>query len=219
MMTIERTVYYRKMPNRLPNFCLINTKSCLIAIWPKSRGPMRESEICVASDRPRLANVSTEYLKHVKHFISSSITGACFIYEPVLGPLVPAKQCIRANLSSRPTILAPVMTRLGPAQCPILYCNFSVLMHQIRILQSQPLPINNSMSRTGSRTALISTRPLSLPSAGAFLQSVLLKRGKLMFRMLILTGLIAILYSILPHPASAVSSARECLGRLLRNGP
>ena len=23
--------YYRKMPNRLPNFCLIFTKSCLIA--------------------------------------------------------------------------------------------------------------------------------------------------------------------------------------------
>ena len=56
------------MPNRLPNFCLIDTKSCLIAIWPKSRGPMRESEICVASDHSRLANVSTEYLKHVKHF-------------------------------------------------------------------------------------------------------------------------------------------------------
>jgi hypothetical protein len=52
------------MPNRLPNFCLIDTKSCLIAIWLKSRGPMRESEICVASDRSRIANVSTEYLKH-----------------------------------------------------------------------------------------------------------------------------------------------------------
>ncbi len=29
--------YYTKMPNRLPNFCLINTKSCLIAIWRQSR--------------------------------------------------------------------------------------------------------------------------------------------------------------------------------------
>jgi hypothetical protein len=49
--------YYRKMPNRLPNFCLIDTKSCLITIWLKSRGPMRESEICVASVRSRIANI------------------------------------------------------------------------------------------------------------------------------------------------------------------
>ena len=70
--------YYRKMPNRLPNFCLIDTKSCLIAIWPKSRGPMRESEICVASDRSRLANVSTEYLKHVKHFYFKFDHGSLF---------------------------------------------------------------------------------------------------------------------------------------------
>ena len=71
---------------------------------------------------------------------------------------------------------------------------------------------------TGSRTALISTRPLSSPSAGIFLHSVQFKIGKLMFRILILTVLIAILYSVLPQPASAVSSARECLGRLSRNG-
>jgi hypothetical protein len=71
---------------------------------------------------------------------------------------------------------------------------------------------------TGSRTALISTRPLSSPSAGVFLQSVQLKIGKFMFLILILMVLIAIFYSILLQPASAVSSARECLGRLSRNG-
>jgi hypothetical protein len=44
----------------------------------------------------------------------------------------------------------------------------------------QPLCRNNSMSRTGSRTApsLIWTLPFSLPSAGAFHQSVQLKDGK-----------------------------------------
>jgi hypothetical protein len=71
---------------------------------------------------------------------------------------------------------------------------------------------------TGSRTALISTRLLSSPSACVFLHSVLFKIGKLMIRILILMVLIVILYSILPQPASAVSSARECLGRLSRNG-
>jgi hypothetical protein len=111
------------------------------------------------------------------------------------------------------------MTPISPAQCPILYSNFRVIMHQVRTMWSHALPRNNSRRRTGSRTALISTRPLSSPSAGVFLQSVQFKRGKLMFRILILTVLIAILYSILPQPASAVSSARECLGRLSRNGP
>ncbi len=53
--------YYRKMHNRLPNYCLIDTKSCLIAIWLKSRGPMRESEICVASDRSRIANIPRSF--------------------------------------------------------------------------------------------------------------------------------------------------------------
>jgi hypothetical protein len=64
LLLVGNSVYYRKMPNRLPNFCLIDTKSCLIAIWPKSRGPMRKSEICVASDRSRIANIFTEHLKH-----------------------------------------------------------------------------------------------------------------------------------------------------------
>ena len=169
------------MPNRLPNFCLIDTKSCLIAIWPKFRGPMPESEICVASDRSRLANVSTEYLKHVKHFNFNFDHGSLFHLRAGPRPVHPfsaSTACIRANPSIRPTILAPVMTRIGPAQCPILYCNFSVLMHQIRIRQSQPIPRKNSMSRTGCRTALISTRPLSSPSAGTFLQSVHTKIGK-----------------------------------------
>jgi hypothetical protein len=53
----EKMDYYKKMPNRLPNFCLIDTKSCLIVISLKSGGPMRESEICVASDRSRIAKI------------------------------------------------------------------------------------------------------------------------------------------------------------------
>jgi hypothetical protein len=39
---------------------------------------LRESEICVASDRSRLANVSTEYLKHVKHFYFKFDHGSLF---------------------------------------------------------------------------------------------------------------------------------------------
>jgi hypothetical protein len=113
---------------------------------------------------------------------------------------------------------APVMTPISPAQCPILYCNFRVIMHQVLTIWSQALPRKNLRRTTGSRTALISTRPLSSPSAGVFLQSVQLKIGKFMFLILILMVLIAIFYSILLQPASAVSSARECLGRLSRNG-
>ncbi len=55
------------------------------------------------------------------------------------------------------------------------------------------------MRRKGSRTALIYTRRLSLPSAGASLQSVLAKGGKLLFLIrirMVLNLLIAILYSI-----------------------
>ncbi len=74
------------------------------------------------------------------------------------------------------------------------------------------------MSRTGSRTALICTLLLSLPSAGSFLQSVHTKIGKLLFLNQILMVFIAIFYSIPPHPASAVSSCRCSLGRLSRNG-
>ncbi len=75
------------------------------------------------------------------------------------------------------------------------------------------------MSRTGSRTALISTRPLSLPSASAFLQSVHTKIGKSLFLNPILMVLITILYSIPPKPASAVSSCCSSLGCLSKNGP
>ncbi len=39
-----------------------------------------------------------------------------------------------------------------------------------------------------------------------------------MFRFMILMAMNAILYSVLPQPASAVSSARGILGRLSRNG-
>ncbi len=41
---------------------------------------------------------------------------------------------LQANLSSHPTILAPAMTRIGPAQCPFLCRNFSMLMQQVRTL-------------------------------------------------------------------------------------
>ncbi len=44
--------YYTKTPNRLPNFHLIGTKSCLSAIWPKSRGfcPERFSSLRTAPE-------------------------------------------------------------------------------------------------------------------------------------------------------------------------
>ena len=91
-------------------------------------------------------------------------------------------------------------------------------MHQVRMRWSHALPRNNSRMWTGSRTALNSTRPLSGPSVCVFLQAVQLKEGKFMIRFMILMAMNAILYSVLPQPASAVSSARGILGRLLRNG-
>ena len=63
-----------------------------------------------------------------------------------------------------------------------------------------------------------STRPLSLPSAGAFPLPVHLKLGELLITIQIPMGSIAILYSNPLHPASVVSSARGFLGLLLRNG-
>ncbi len=99
-----------------------------------------------------------------------------------------------------PTILAPAMTPISPAKCPILCRNFSMLMQQVRTLQSQPIRRNNSMSRTGSRTALIWTRPLSLPSAGAFPQSVQLKGGKLLFLNWIFAGVES--YSLFDSPSN-----------------
>jgi hypothetical protein len=189
-------------------------------------GLLRESEICVASDRSRVANISTE---HLKYFKSNFDHGPNFQFPPAGRPTkapLPVRpifclgqSCIRAIPSRHPTILARVLTPIGPAQCPILYCNFRVIIHQVQTMWSNAaLPRNNSRRTTGSRTALNSTCPLSRPSAGVFLESVQLKIGKFMFRILNLTVLIAILYSILPQPASAVSSARECLGRLSRNG-
>ncbi len=61
-------------------------------------------------------------------------------------------------------------------------------------------------------------RPLSHPSAGAFLHSVRSKGRKLMLLNRILTVWNVILYSVPLQPASAVSSACGCLGHLLRNG-
>ena len=55
------------------------------------------------------------------------------------------------------------------------------------------------MSRTGSRTALISTRPLRLPSASSFPLSVQLKPGKLPFLNWILTVYNALLYFLSTH--------------------
>ena len=60
------------------------------------------------------------------------------------------------------------------------------------------------MSRTGSRTALIWTRLLSVPSAGAFPHLVQLKEGKLLFLNRILKVQKAILYSILRQTARVV---------------
>ena len=61
-----RRDYYRKTPNRLPNFCLIDTKSCLIAIWRKSRGycmKVRFASLRSREHHSRVANISTEHLK------------------------------------------------------------------------------------------------------------------------------------------------------------
>ena len=107
---------------------------------------------------------------------------------------------------------------VAPAQCPILRRNFRLIMKKVRIRQSHALLRKKSMSRTGYRMALISTRPLSLPSAGAFPLPVHLKLGKLLITRRIPMGSIAILYSNPLHPASVVSSARGFLGLLLRNG-
>ena len=66
-------------------------------------------------------------------------------------------------------------------------------MKKVRIRQSHALLRKNSMSRTGYRMALISTRPLSLPSAGAFPLPVHLKLGELLSMIRIPMGSIAIL--------------------------
>ena len=128
-----------------------------------------------------MANVSTEHLKQFKTIFDH---GANFYLQAGPRPVLRhsnCQQCIPAILSRLSTILAPVMTPISPAQCPILHCNFRMIMHQVRTSLSQSLPRKHSMSRTGSRTALISTRPLRLPSACSFPQSVQLKPGKLQF--------------------------------------
>ena len=167
----------------MPNFYQILPNRYLAVIWEL----LRKAEICVASDYFRVANVSTEHLKQFKPKFGH---GANFYLRagprPVHQPLI-CQQCIRSDPSSHPTILTPAMTPISPAQCPILYCNFRVIMHQVRTSLSQSLPRKHSMSRTGNRTALISTRPLRLPSACSFPQSVPLKPGKLQFLNWILT--------------------------------
>ena len=161
----------------MPNLYQILPNRYLAEIWEL----LQKSEICVASDYFRVANVSTEHLKQFKpkfgHGVNFCLRAGP---RPVHQPLI-CQQCIRSDPSSHPTILAPAMTPISPAQCPILYCNFRVIMHQVRTSLSQSLPRKHSMSRTGNRTALISTRPLRLPSACSFPQSVQLKPGKLQF--------------------------------------
>ncbi len=145
----------------MPNLYQILPNRYLAEIWEI----LRESEICVASDYFRVANVSTEHLKQFKPKFGH---GANFYLRagprPVHQPLIchtNCQQCIRSDPSSHPTILAPAMTPISPAQCPILYCNFRVIMHQVRMSLSQSLPRKHSMSKTGSRTA---SKRLLLPS-------------------------------------------------------
>ncbi len=171
-------------------FRLIRQFFGLIAIWLQSRNYKGKVRFALVRTNPE----SRTFPQSIYSFFTwISITGPISICEPVCGPycatliVLNAFQQFSQFLSNYPTILVPVMTPVSASQCPILCHNFSILMKQIRTLQSQPLCRNNSTSRTCSRTALIRTHQLSLPSVGAFTQSVQLKGGKLLFLSWILT--------------------------------
>ncbi len=54
------------MPNRLPNFCQFFYQILLNRYLVPISELLMKSEICVALDHYRVANVSTEHLKHLK---------------------------------------------------------------------------------------------------------------------------------------------------------
>ena len=109
-------------------------------------------------------------------------------------------QCSQAILSLYPTILAPAMTPISPAQCPILYCCFRVNIHQVRIRLSQSLPRNHTRSRMVSRMALNTTRLLSLSSAGVFPHVV--RQCQRVFILFLLRNRIPMVLSALIKPNS-----------------
>ena len=187
-----------------------------------------KTEFCVASDRSRVANIllpSSEYsTEHLKHFNYNVGHGPKLHLRTGPRPVLPhssCQRCTRAIPSSYPTILAPAMTPISLAQCPILYCNFRMIMHQVQTRQSQPLPRKHTRSRKGGRTALITTRQLSLPSVDVFPH--LVRQREKVFILFLLGNrnpmvLNAIHFSITPQHANAVSSASGSLDRLSRNG-
>ena len=133
---------------------------------------------------------------HLKHFNSKcSRAQSCNSSRAAArAPITHCQQCIRAIPSNRRTILVPRLTPVALAHNPNLCRNFMMIMNKVRIGQSHALLRKNSMSRTGHRMALNSTRPLSLPSAGAFPLPVHLKLGELLITIRIPMVSIAILH-------------------------
>ncbi len=91
-----------------------------------------ESEICVALDLSRVANVSTE---HFKHFDFNIVHGANLYPQAGLRPGSHhsiCQRCTRAISTIHLTILAPVMTPIILAQCPALCRDFRMLVQQVQ---------------------------------------------------------------------------------------
>ncbi len=186
---------------------------------------MRVSEICVASDRSRVANISAE---HLKRFKSNFHHGPNFHLRAGQRPLrrffcqASRQRCIRAIPSSYPTILTQVMTPISPAQCPKRlqgdYAGDYASGWDELVPSTPEKEFEDDDGQSDSSDFHTPARCGSSPSACVFLQSVQLKTGKLMFLILILMMLITILYFIPLQQASTVSSARRCLGRLSMNG-
>ena len=79
------------MPNRLHKFCLIDTKSCLIAIWLKSRKYCGNVLLPTLRTTPKSTPKSKTIPQSIQNIliqisVTARLTGAISICEPVVNP-------------------------------------------------------------------------------------------------------------------------------------
>jgi hypothetical protein len=115
------------------------------------------------------------------------------------------------------SILAVVLTPLIQVQCPTPCFITRIMAYAIGLSIVAGTPEKQFDGQNGQLDGPNFTRPLSNPSAGAFLQSVQTKGVKCLSVSWILIGFSSILCSIPLLPASADSSVRCSYGHWFRN--